>query len=413
MKKDKVLNIVYMALSVFVAVLLWLYVETQTDPTARQSFSVMPEFIGEDKLWAERGLKIVAGKEQEVEITLLGRKADLTKVNADNIKLTVNVDGISTPGPHNLSYKETLPVNGLDIVERSPRLLEVEVDHMLEKTLPIELDKTSLSVAANYVLLQEILQPAEVVVTGLSQQVREAAKAVVYLSREDLKETWTGLLSIVLLDEWGNPVDMRELTLDISSTQVTLPIIREKELPLTVEILEGGGAKEINAVITIVPSTIKLSGDPAILEPLNNLVLGKVDLTLTQNNDTFTFDIKIPDATNNLSGQTQASVTVEIRGLSTKKINVGTAQISHPNAHPPAGYEVSLVTQAKTVTLRGPESAVSAVEDHNIRVVADLDDITLAPGQQEVLAQVYIDGYSDVGAVGEYKIVIDVHRPAP
>ena len=69
-----------------------------------------------------------------------------------------------------------------------------------------------------------------------------------------------------------------------------------------------------------------------------------------------------------------------------------------------------MVTQTFQVQIRGEDAdAVAAVIPSQLRVVADLSGVT-ATGSQTVPAQVYLDGSSDMGVVGSYRVSVSVRR---
>jgi hypothetical protein len=73
----------------------------------------------------------------------------------------------------------------------------------------------------------------------------------------------------------------------------------------------------------------------------------------------------------------------------------------------PDNYSSKAVTTALAVTVRGTAEALSVVSADNIRIVADLSDISLATGQYKVAAKVYFDGTGSAGVVGtDYQIVV-------
>ena len=74
----------------------------------------------------------------------------------------------------------------------------------------------------------------------------------------------------------------------------------------------------------------------------------------------------------------------------------------------PDGYNAELVTESRLVTVRGPEEAVDALFQSQLRIVVDLSQAQLATGRQTVQAQVIIDGSSDVGVLGgEYDVLVN------
>ena len=65
------------------------------------------------------------------------------------------------------------------------------------------------------------------------------------------------------------------------------------------------------------------------------------------------------------------------------------------------GYEAEVITSAITVTLRGPEEQLMALKAENIRAVIDLEDYVNSTGTFNLTPKIYVDGFPDVGPVGE------------
>ena len=71
----------------------------------------------------------------------------------------------------------------------------------------------------------------------------------------------TDTVPFTLCDKDGNAVDTANLSMDISTVDVTLNVVKYKDVALEVEILDGGGATSKDAKVTIDPESITLSGD--------------------------------------------------------------------------------------------------------------------------------------------------------
>ena len=201
---------------------------------------------------------------------------------------------------------------------------------------------------------------------------------------------------------------MEKLNLEVSSSAVvvTLPVMQLKEVELVVDVIPGGGATEQDAKITIDPSTIMVSGDEDALAGLEQITIGEVDLQQIFGTDTFTFPIHLSEQLTNVSGVSEATVTVSIEDLATRTLEVDNISVLTPD-----GYTADLVTQSRLVMIRGSEEAVAQVIPSQIRIVADLSEASLATGTQTVPVKVYLDGASDVGVVGtDYKITVTISR---
>ena len=119
--------------------------------------------------------------------------------------------------------------------------------------------------------------------------------------------------------------------------------------------------------------------------------------------DTDEFMIIIPDHLTNVSGETIATVHVEITGLDMVFRITSNLQVINT----PPGYIAEIETQSVDVRLRGLSDDLAQVSALNLRVVADLTDRN--PGTQRVLARVYIDGIdADIDVVGLNHLTVTI-----
>jgi hypothetical protein len=114
--------------------------------------------------------------------------------------------------------------------------------------------------------------------------------------------------------------------------------------------------------------------------------------------------IPIPNEVRNVSGETTASVHVEVLDMSTSRVSA--TNIYWRNA--PMGHTVNIITQSLDVLLRGDDDILSEITGDNIRIIADLSEAGGSTGTMSVSAKVYIDGYSDVDAIGSYRVSVAI-----
>ena len=183
-----------------------------------------------------------------------------------------------------------------------------------------------------------------------------------------------------------------------------------KELPLTVQFIDGGGATEEHVVSSIEPSTITVKGAAEDLEGINSLNIGNIDLSTVPTNKAYTgtFNIILPDKLTNMTGEETAAVTVELRNLKEKTLRVTNLELSNV----PSNLKASLGTVSLQIKVRGPADVMDAVTASSIRAVADLSSIGTSTGQFSVPVDVYVDGFSGVGAMGSYSVLVSISEPS-
>ena len=170
--------------------------------------------------------------------------------------------------------------------------------------------------------------------------------------------------------------------------------------------IEGAGATSANTVIKIEPSSITLAGDTSILAGMNKIVLGTIDLTDFTDAFQNTYSIVLDNEVRNLTGITEAKVTVEIIGLETRDFTVTNLSCINDTV----GYKSTIITESLTVTLRGTKEQLDAIQSENIRAVADLKDFKESSGTYMVPVKVYVAGYDDVGAIGDVTMSVELRK---
>ena len=243
------------------------------------------------------------------------------------------------------------------------------------------------------------MEPSTVTLYGPSAELDKIESACVYIDRQGISATIGPMNSnFTLLNADGKPVSPESVTSSQDTVSVTVPVMMNKELPLTVNLIGGAGATTQNTVVTIEPKTIQVAGSTATLEDMNQIVIGTVDLTdFAESLDT-TFTITLDNNLRNLTGTTEAEVHVVVSGLETRKFSVTNITLT--------GGEGTLRTTQKEITVRGTKEDLARVTIANIRVVADLTEYADASGTFEVPAKVYVDGIEHVGAVGDYTVSV-------
>ena len=102
----------------------------------------------------------------------------------------------------------------------------------------------------------------------------------------------------------------------------------------------------------------------------------------------------LPNDTENLSGETEANISVELVGLNSRTIR--TTNIELINLSDEENYSYDVISKSLNVVVRGKTALVEQIYATNLRAVADLSDYT-EPGLYKVPVTVYVDGYTGRG----------------
>ena len=412
-KKITSSRILYIVLACILSVILWLYVASYVNTDMEAELTGLEiNYVGGDDILRDRKLLVTEKDQQSVSLTIMGKRNVISAINKDEVQVSVDLTDIRRPGEYERVYTVTFPdsikEDAVLIVKRSPESVTVNIDNLLTRPIEVRGDFEG-SVQEGYMQEPITYEPATVMVSGPEEIISHISCAHVVLDRENLNRTVTGTVSYTLLDYEDKPVDLQELSVDVTEVKYTIPIVMVKDVVLTVDLIEGGGAKETNAVVDIRPNVLTLTGDAELLQGINRTTLGAIDLASFEQSYTVTYPIPLPNGAENLSGDKEATVTVSIRGLKVRSII--TTNITFINVS--EGYVANPITQYKEIVIRGPAEIVDLVEPGNIQVVGDLGEYGNAVGRYSVPTSVYITGYSEAGVIGSsYNVVVSL-EPEP
>jgi len=397
---------VYILLSIVLAIVFWVYVRASVDPNGVTSIhNVRVETTGTSVL-ASQGLIISDISPQMVELPVEGPTSARAELLRNRSGLCVRVDVSScSEGENTLRYREVWPegINSDDLTAKTSTLV-VTVEKLYTKSFDVQFQLNG-RVAQGYQMGTPAIEPVSVVVGGPVEQVNQVDKVAAILESGELSERFAGDLPLVLLDKQGNSLTNLEVTLSTNTAYVVVPVVVVKEVPLTVNLVPGGGAAVDDAKQEIDPPSIVVSGVEADMAGLEEISLGSINLSNVEGTKPFTFPITLDPSLTNESGLTTATVTVTVEGLDTEVFAVSNIRTTPP----PSGYEADVVTQSVLVTVRGPAEDLDKVDASQIRIVADLSNVTTL-GTSVVPVRVYLDGIDTVGVIGTYSIVVNMSR---
>lgn len=398
-------------LSCAIAVGLWLYVITNVSPGSEQNFHGIPVTIENESVLLEKGLILVGGQDSRVSVRLKGNRSDLNDLNSNNIKATVDLGTISEPGSHQCEYRVSFP-SGISSVSLEKRLTEVvtiEVAEYEEKQVPVQLILQGEQQEGLFIDKEgATTSVAQVMVSGPKQDVDQIAKAGIVLDVSDLTETLYGEFVYTLMNENNEAVVSDNIETDTGAIHVILPVEYIKQIPLTVKLIEGGGAKEANAVCDMETETLTISGSKEALSKIDELQIATVNLGEVDLTRGYTMDapIKLPESLTNHSGIGTVHIKVTLKDLASKTLTLTNERIVMKNL--PEGMIGTISNLKLDIVVRGPASQLSTLTAEQLTASVDFKD--QAPGTYTLPVTIEITGAKDAGAYGKYSVTVTMEQ---
>lgn len=401
--KNKVLAIL---LSVAIAFGLWLYVITVVNPESEKTYYEIPVVLQNKEILAERGLMVVS-EVPSVTLVLKGNRTTLNDLNEANINVITNVANIENPGTHRLTYNIAYPGNvsgnEISVQSSSTDSITLEIENKVSKIIPVVIDDGDTAVPQGFIASAPQLDKTSIEISGPEPVMNQITQAVIRVDLNNQTKSLIGEYQYSLCDADGNPVDAKWVSTNTEKINLMIKIERLKNIALNLNVIYGGGATESNTIVNVSQTTLQVSGSDTLLEKMDSLDLGTVNLGEIAEDTVLTFPITLPEGVTNQTGVEQVTVEIKFNKLVKKEFTV--SAITPVNV--PAGLNVQLVTKSLRVTMRGPEKLIKQLKSSDIVATVDFSGVQV--GAVTINGTITVgSAFVGVGAVGVYPITATV-----
>lgn len=409
-------TVLYIVFSLICALLFWVYVtESNGGETELPLSGVSVIYEGESSMRESRGLIISDRDTTSARVTLTGNRRTISSLVASDLRVVIDLNDIITTGNYSrapkVEYLKKIDSSAITQVVINPEVISFYVDKLSVRPVPV-IGVFNGSAAEGYSADPLEFDTETIRIYGPEKIISKVDHALVEVSRTDVDKTLSFEASYILVDADGNRFENDEITADRETVNVTLPISAVKEVSLVVDLIAGAGATKDNVQWEIKPATITLTGDAETLAGVNSISIAKIDLSKIDDALTETYKIVLPNDTESTDGVKEATLTLELRGLAKKTVSIEQSSITCTNVS--EGYQAVVMNGSlDNVVIRGPEQVLRGISDNNIRAVADLSDYGTATGILTVPVKIMINGTTEAGAYGDYKVYINLMKIPP
>lgn len=404
-------KLLWALLALVLSVGLHAYVITVENPESTGTFYNVPVVLQGESLLTERGLMIVGGDNPTITLELRGNRKHLNKLKSSDITVIADVTKIYGTGQQSVTYDVffpgDIPDNSISTERKTPDMVTFAIARRITRNVDVEI-KFSGAVAEDYIADKDnpVLDNNQVTITGPEDVVNQVAMARIDVELAGRTESISENYRYTLCNEAGEPVDVAMVTTNLEEVRLNLRIQRRKEIPLVVNVVDGGGATRQTSSIDITPKTIWVSGNDTALSTLNEINLGTVNLAQVLQDSTLRFAVNLPEGITNESNVTEAEVTISFPALITREFNV----IAFRSVNVPEGMKVEYLTTQLTVAIRGPREQMINMRAGDITVTVDFTGEEAGTNTFKAVASVGTN-YAGCGPLNSYSVSATL-RPA-
>lgn len=399
MNKAKRNNITIKVLSLLIAVIMWSYVMSEVNPPITQEFpNIKVNYLNQNSL-AESGLEIMEPKEAKVTVRLSGRRSDIKTINPNDIIAQADLWGYSE-GMNRVPVEVKLPDNVvLEVV--SPQYIQFKLDSIITKEHKISL-RTTGNTEDGYTSDEGEVRPSSVLIKGPRSLVNSVSKVVATVDLTNINSDIKTSVPVRVLDDKGNEVS--GIKKEPSTAEITIPILGTKTVKVNPRLkgapLEGYSITDIQ----MNPISVKIKGRKEILNDIEFLETGPIDVENISLSKQMPIGIALPEGVELMEEDLNPLAKIQVEKIIEKDIELSTDNLMFINLDTRYVVDKTSLPDKVTITVRGTESKVEELNEEDITFYSDLSG--LEKGSHRVSVKVILD--EDIELIQMKHEIIDI-----
>lgn len=360
-------------LSVFFAIIFWLYVMDQVNPEMIKTImDVKVELLNVDNI-QESGLVIMGEKDFYVNVKIKGRRSEVIRVVSGDLLISADLQGFKN-GVNNVVLNSRIFADGVLIEDLSQNSIKVLLDKIVEIAKPVKVEYTG-TLAESYTIGDIALSPDQIMVRGPATLVNSISNLRGQLDLTNVSEQITKEIPVVALDLDGNMVNGVELGRTYVSAQ--LGIFKLTTLPVN-PVISGTVASGFKIMrIESLPAMLTLKGEDKLVSQFTEIPTAKIDVSdLTESIEIETA-LEIPEGLTAPFNENSVSVKVIVEPLTTRTLEYMASTIQFRNTDEQYNYELMITPETLVdVFIQDGKSVVESLDSTAISLTVDLSGLT-------------------------------------
>lgn len=295
-------------LSILVAVIMWAFVMTSTNPSLSKTIRNVPLTIKNQEVMQKDGYALV-GKDEvaSVNVKVEGSRSDLASLSAEDLVASIDL-GVPTEGIKTLNVNVDVP-SGIRIEKVSPSNINLKMEKIVKKDLTVDI-KISDRLKESKIINVSEQSTKKITVSGLRNYVDKVDKIVLNINEEEYLDGKIHDIGVKPVDKDGKTVE--NVDLSQNDVSISFDVLQSKEvgvelnydnLPKNMQIEES----------KISPNKVIVKGEKSIVDKISAIKTREIDLSNLKN-DEFEqrVELEIPQAVELNEGDYFVSVYVKL-----------------------------------------------------------------------------------------------------
>ncbi len=359
-------NIDIKLLSIFLAIILWLYIAGGENPMVENfiDLSLTQTNLGEDLVIKEFPTNVSVG--------IKGPKNIINNMSSHQINGIVNFSEISKEGIYKLKVEVT-PPKKTQITRIIPSEIKVEVEKVLTKEVEVEYSLIGVPEKGYSLTDEPQLNPSKVKIISAQSVLENIKQIICAIDISGIKEDLSKKINVKAVDVNGNEV--KEVKIEPDIVEVSISLTRgypEKQLTVKPKIIGKPAPGYYISEILSNPDEIKIFGNYSKISNIEFLETIPIDVS----GITKTLSVKVPPALeeglNIVEGDVELiEVTIQVKEVIIQKI-LKNIPVVPQNLSPFVSCEIK--PEVVDITVEGKNILVDKLKAEDIKAFIKFTD---------------------------------------
>lgn len=272
-------NLKLRLISVFIAVILWLYIMNIQNPEIKREIQRVPVNIINLNCLEDYGLALDSKENFFINVKVRGKKDIVRKLSQSDVEVTADFKGFNNTGTANIPLKfNVLGVEGVQILEGKPNKIRVNIEKFIQiqKMVDVAIQGEKKSDAQYEV---KSIRPNVVTVSGPQSLVDSIDSVKVFIDVTN-KEKDISLVKKYRVFNKNNTdiTDNKELVSDNQSIQVDIDYLKVKEVPVVPKLIGSPAKGYYVSAVNASPDKVVITAQPDRIDDISEIQTKKLDI---------------------------------------------------------------------------------------------------------------------------------------
>lgn len=371
-------NLGWKIVSLIASVMLWMVVNTVSNPSVTQTYYNIPVRINNiDKITSSgKVYEILDGTDVIPKVTVKAPRAVISELDADDIIAVADINNISKLDTISIELSTGIYADQINSIKGNMDTVKLKIENRKKRSIAIGINTVG-NVGDGYLLGNVSIGQNVVNITGAESLVDTIEKAVVEIDVEGFTSDIVTSAEVRLYNKNGQVINNSELNMNIKSVPVQVDILETRTIPVYFSMIGNPMAGfMVKGSVESDRDSIEICGKSSVIKNISQIDVPKEVIDITDKRDSYTADINIKDylpdgisLVNNGDGIFKVSVTIE--RVVDKAITITTEDIEITGV--PDGYKATAAVDTGTeLIISGLSDMVSPLRVNNIKPTVDL-----------------------------------------